>query len=131
HNGIIGGYIRDIATLIALNEEALLPRFLTVISLKLDVILPAAILVLILFWNEQFHSGKRNRFFDRSSVWLTVGLLGGIILETQNTGSQEFIFLWPILLMIFQRIKAGTEKLKIAFLVLAAFCVIPTFTKVA
>ncbi len=33
--------------------------------------------------------------------------------------------------MIFQRIKAGTEKLKIAFLVLAAFCVIPTFTKVA
>lgn len=131
YNGIIGGYIRDIASLIALNEEALLPRFLTVISLKLDVILPATILVLILFWNEQFHSGKHNRFFDRSSVWLAVGLLGGIILETQNTGSQEFIFLWPILLMIFQRIKAGTEKLKIAFVVLAAFCALPTFSKVA
>ncbi|KAB2677871.1 hypothetical protein F9K85_05425 [Brucella tritici] len=130
HNGIISGYIRDIATLVTLNEEALLPRFLTVISLKLDVILPTVILVLALFWNEQRQSSEQNRFFDRSSVWLAIGLLGGIILETQNTGSQEFIFLWPILLLIFQRIKAVSEKLKIAFVLLAAFCVIPTFTKV-
>ena len=130
HNGIISGYIRDIATLVTLNEEALLPRFLTVISLKLDVILPTVILVLALFWNEQRQSSEQNRFFDRSSVWLAIGLLGGIILETQNTGSQEFIFLWPILLLIFQRMKAVPEKLKIAFVLLAAFCVIPTFTKV-
>ncbi|MBR7653153.1 hypothetical protein KCX83_12560 [Brucella oryzae] len=131
HNGIISGYIHDIATLVTLNEEALLPRFLTVISLKLDVILPTAILVLALYWYEQRQSDEQNAFFDRSSVWLAIGLLGGVILETQNTGSQEFIFLWPILLMIFQRVNAGPEKLKIAFVVLAAFCVIPTFTKVA
>lgn len=131
HNGIVSAYICDITTLIALNEEALLSRFLTVISLKLDVILPAAILTLVLFWNEQHQPGEQSRLFDRSSIWLAIGLLGGIILETQNTGSQEFIFLWPILLMIFQRVKAGDERIKIAFVVLAAFCVIPTFTKVA
>ena len=130
-SGIISAYIRDITTLVTLNEEALLPRFLTVLSQKLDVILPAAVLVLALFWNEQRQSAVQDRFFDRSSVWLAAGLVGGIILETQNTGSQEFIFLWPILLMIFQRVKAGPEKLKIAFVALAAFCVIPTFTKVA
>ncbi|MBA8845574.1 hypothetical protein FHW02_003656 [Ochrobactrum sp. RH1CCR137] len=136
HNGIIGAYVRDIATLVALNEGALLPRFLTVISLKLDVILPASILVLLLFWNEQRQSGtqassERPRFFDRSSVWLAVGLLGGAFLETQNTGSQEFIFLWPVLIMIFQRVQLRSQNFKIAFLTLAAFCSIPTFTKVA
>src|SRR5690606_13601589 len=103
----------------------------SVVAWKLDVILPAAILFLVLYWHEQRQSDEQNAFFDRSSVWLAIGLLGGIILETQNTGSQEFIFLWPILLMIFQRVNAAPEKLKIAFVVLAAFCVIPTFTKVA
>lgn len=131
HNGIVSAYSRDITTLIALNEEALLSRFLTVISLKLDVVLPAAILIPALFWSEQRQPGEQSRLFDRSSAWLAIGLLGGIVLETQNTGSQEFIFLWPILLVIFQRLKTGDEKLKIAFVVLAAFCVIPTFTKVA
>ncbi len=132
HNGIIGAYLRDIATLLALNEEALLPRFLTVISLKLDVILPASILFLLLFWNEQHQTtSEQTRFFDRSSVWLAIGLLGGIILETQNTGSQEFIFLWPVLVMIFQRVQVRSQNFKIAFTVLAAFCVIPTFAKVA
>lgn len=131
HNGIIGAYLRDIATLLALNEEALLPRFLTVISLKLDVILPASILVLLLFRNEQHQTtSEQTRFFDRSSVWLAIGLLGGIILETQNTGSQEFIFLWPVLVMIFQRMQVRSQNFKIAFMILAAFCVIPTFAKV-
>lgn len=135
HNGIIGAYVHDIATLLALNEEALLSRFLTVISLKLDVILPASILVLVLFWNEQRQPGnhassERPRFFDRSSVWLAVGLLGGVILETQNTGSQEFIFLWPVLIMLFQRVQLRSQNFKIAFMILAAFCVIPTFAKV-
>lgn len=70
------------------------------------------------------------RFFDSNWIWLGVTLLGGIILETQNTGSQEFIFLWPVLLMIFQRIKLLDEKAKLAFLALAAIAVIPTFTQV-
>ncbi|PXG11371.1 hypothetical protein DMP26_12975 [Brucella abortus] len=39
-------YLADIARLVALNEEALLPRFLTVMSGKLDVILPSGLLVL-------------------------------------------------------------------------------------
>ncbi|WP_273793086.1 hypothetical protein [Brucella anthropi] len=130
HNGIVSAYIRDITTLVTLNEEALLPRFLTVISLKLDVILPAAILALALFWSERRQSGQQDWLFDRSSFWLAIGLMGGIILETQNTGSQEFIFLWPILLMIFQRMNASPEPLRIAFVVLAALCVIPTFTKI-
>lgn len=127
---MISAYLVDIEQLLILNEGALLPRFLTVLSGKLDVILPAAILIPVLFWIELTRSPFATRFFDRSSIWLTVILLGGIILETQNTGSQEFIFIWPLLLMIYERIKRIKGKARVAFLVLAAFCVIPTFSKV-
>ncbi len=127
---MISAYLADIEQLLALNEGALLPRFLTVVSGKLDVILPTAILVLALFWIEMTRGSASVHFFDRNSVWLAVILLGGIILETQNTGSQEFIFIWPVLLMIYHRVKNVEGKAKIAFLVLAGFCVIPTFSKV-
>ncbi|WP_435655418.1 hypothetical protein [Brucella pituitosa] len=127
---MISAYLVDIEQLLVLNEGALLPRFLTVLSGKLDVILPATILVPVLFWIELTRGTPAARFFDRSSIWLVVILLGGVILETQNTGSQEFIFIWPLLLMIYERIKHVKGKAKIAFLVLAAFSVIPTFSKV-
>lgn len=128
--GMVSAYVTEIGQLIALNEGALLPRFLTVVSGKLDVILPAAILVLVLLWIETTRSIGSYRFFDRSSVWLAIILLGGITLETQNTGSQEFIFIWPVLLMIYQRLSHVEGKAKLVVIVLAAFCVIPTFSKV-
>ncbi len=127
---MITAYLADIARLIALNEEALLPRFLTVMSGKLDVILPSGLLVLVLFWIDMTRPDRSIRFFDRNWMWLGVLLLGGIILETQNTGSQEFIFLWPVLLMILHRMKGLDSKATIAFLSLAAIAVIPTFTQV-
>ncbi|TPF74145.1 hypothetical protein FHY56_16190 [Brucella gallinifaecis] len=130
NNHMISAYMADIQQLLSLNESDLLPRFLTVISGKFDVILPAAILVLFLFWFETTHNITSAHFFDRGSVWLAITLIGGIVLETQNTGSQEFIFLWPVLLMIYQRIKHIEGKSKAAFIVLAAFCVIPTISKV-
>ncbi|WP_404989671.1 hypothetical protein [Brucella pseudogrignonensis] len=127
---MISAYIADIWQLLLLNEDGLLSRFLTVVSGTLDVILPTAILVVVLLWIETTHSIGPDRFFDRSSVWIAVILFGGIAVETQNTGSQEFIFIWPVLLMIYDRIKHVEGKAKIAFVVLAAFCVIPTFSKV-
>lgn len=130
NNHLVSAYIADVGQLLALNKSALLPRFLTVISGKFDVILPAATLVLVLLWIEVSKDTTSHSFFDRGSVWLAMTLLGGIILETQNTGSQEFIFIWPVLLMIYQRIRHIQGKLKIAFIVLSAFCVIPTFSTV-
>ena len=127
---MISAYIGDIWQLLLLNEDGLLSRFLTVVSGTLDVILPTAILVVVLLWLETTRSIGPYRFFDRSSVWVAVILFGGIAVETQNTGSQEFIFIWPVLLMIYDRIKHVEGKAKTAFVVLAAFCVIPTFSKV-
>jgi len=128
---MISAYLADIGQLLVLNEAALLPRFLTVISGKLDVILPAGVLVLVLFWLETRHNITPTRFFDRGSVWLAITVVGGIFVETQNTGSQEFIFLWPVLLMIWQRIKPLSDnKIKLTVLILTAFIAVPTVSKV-
>ncbi|MGW6778005.1 hypothetical protein ACWF50_08105 [Brucella pseudogrignonensis] len=128
---MISAYLADIGQLLVLNEAALLPRFLTVISGKLDVILPAGVLVLVLFWLETRHNITPTRFFDRGSVWLAITVVGGVFVETQNTGSQEFIFLWPVLLMIWQRIKPLSDnKIKMTVLILTAFIAIPTVSKV-
>lgn len=129
--GFTSSYIRDIMQLATMNEGTLLSRFLTVASLKLDVLIPAGILVLILAWIDWKNTDRGIRFFDHSVFWFAVVVAGGVIFETQNTGSQEFIFIWPVLLMIFERVRLLDQKPKIAFIALAAFCVIPTFTKVA
>jgi hypothetical protein len=129
--GMVSSYLRDIAGLASMNGDSLLRRFLTVASLKLDVLLPAGMLVVTLLWIDWTRADRSMPFFDRSAWWLSVVILGGVIFETQNTGSQEFIFIWPVLLMIFGRIRLLDQQAKLAFIALAAFCVIPTFTKVA
>jgi hypothetical protein len=130
-SGFVSGYIRDIIELAGMNEDSFLPRFLTVASLKLDVLLPAGFLALLLIWLDWTRTDRNVRFFAHNFWWFSVVIAGGAIYETQNTGSQEFIFIWPVLLMIFERIRLIDQGPKMAFLALAAFCVIPTFTKVA
>lgn len=129
--GMISAYIRDILDLIAMNQDALLPRFLTVASGKLDVLMPAGLLLLVMIWADLNYASEPRRFFDRSFWWFGISLIGGTILETQNTGSQEFIFIWPVLLMAYDRLPQVVDRTKIAFLVLAAFCTVPTLSKVA
>lgn len=124
-------YIAVIAQLIGLNENAILPRFLTVMSAKVDLIVPAGLLVLVLLWVEATRGDRSVRLVDSSPVWLSVALAGGIVLETLNTGSQEFIFLWPVLVMIYLRIRPLDDKARLIFIGLAAFCVIPLSASVA
>lgn len=129
--GMIAAYIRDILDLIAMNQDALLPRFLTVASGKLDVLMPAGLLLLVMIWADLNYASEPRRFFDRSYWWFGISLLGGTVLETQNTGSQEFIFIWPVLLMAYDRLPQVVDRTKVTFLVLAAFCTVPTLSKVA
>lgn len=129
--GMISAYVRDILDLIAMNQDALLPRFLTVASGKLDVLMPAGLLLLVMIWADLNYASEPTRFFDRSCWWFGISLIGGTILETQNTGSLEFIFIWPVLLMAYDRLPQVLDRTKVAFLVLAAFCTVPTMSKVA
>lgn len=129
--GMVSAYIRDILQLASLNQGTLLPRFRTVVSNKFDVIIPAAALACLLLWLDIRHRDRSVRLLDSNFVWFCVAMTGGVIYETQNTGSQEFIFIWPVLLMIYHRIAPLERRTRLVFVALAAFCTIPTASAVA
>ncbi|WP_246663447.1 hypothetical protein [Phyllobacterium endophyticum] len=143
NGGMVSAYLESIASLVRLNESLLLPRFLTVFSIKLDVILAAAALILFLFWidradlaehlrsRRQSSTGKTTGgLLDRDWLWIGVTLAAGIFLETQNTGSQEFIFLWPVLLAMLRKTPALDGRHRLIVYCLVAFTAIPTITKI-
>ena len=100
------------------------PRFLTVFSIKLDVILaagsPHPVPVLAGSRHPSEKPGQSHvksetakashRVLDRDWLWIGVVLVAGIFLETQNTGSQEFIFLWPVLLAMLLKTSETDRK---------------------
>ncbi len=47
-----------------------------------------------------FRTASWVSLLDRNVVWLGVALLAGLFFETQNTGGQAFIFIWPVLVRI-------------------------------
>jgi len=129
---MITAYLDEIALLVRMNEEALLPRFLTVFSTDLDIILAGGILILALAWMERGRivAGGVGNLLDSNFVWLGVALLAGIFFETQNTGSQDFTFLWPILLAIFIQSAGEPAPRRLAIVVLIGFVAIPSVTKI-
>jgi hypothetical protein len=130
NHGMISAYLQSIAGLVGLNEGLLLPRFLTVFSGNLDVILAAGSLTLVLLGLGRPAASQPASLLDRDGLWLGVTLVAGIFLETQNTGSQEFIFLWPVLLAILIKVPWRAEKYRAIIYCLVAFTAIPTVTKV-
>ncbi|MDR6632902.1 hypothetical protein J2X72_001686 [Phyllobacterium sp. 1468] len=143
NHGMVSAYVESIAALVSMNESLLLPRFLTVFSIKLDVILAAAGLILFLFWLDWRPLADRWRtlrqkpataniaaLLDRDWLWIGITLVAGIFLETQNTGSQEFIFLWPVLLAALRRTPELPERRRLIVYCLVGFTAIPTITKI-
>ncbi len=136
---VVSHYGADIIQLISMNTGFLLPRILTVLSLKLNVILPAVLLIALVAWRERNNiasavQGIRRgsalnairSLADQDAVWLTSLLVGGLAFETQNTGSHEFILLWPALLRLLRRYPAPWSIETAPVLVLIAATVLPT-----
>ncbi len=96
-DGMVSHYVLDIAELVSMNGGTLLPRFLQATSLNFGVVGAAASLAVLLVW-----AGRRRADgdFAESGLWLATIVFAGILFETQNTGSQAFIFLWPALLAV-------------------------------
>jgi hypothetical protein len=139
HNGLISAYVGNILHLVGMNTGSLLPRILTVLSVKFDVVATAGMLTLLLFWKGRifFFGNVRRAISERSLpalqnalnadyVWLLSLLLAGTIFETQNTGSHEYILIWPAILLAFCGITSPWQKQDALMLVLIAATVLPT-----
>ncbi|WP_185985083.1 hypothetical protein [Aureimonas mangrovi] len=136
--GTPSAYLQDIATLITMNEGGLLSRFLQAASLHFGVFGSASLLLLALLFAERREIGlilgaKRRaplvkvitRLLDRPSLWLGVTLFAGLFYETQNTGGQAFILLWPVLLAILQVSRRPAPRLRAVILILVAATALP------
>ena len=93
-SGIVSAYLVDIATLAGKNGGGLAGRFLQSASVWFGVLAPAGALVLVMAWVD-----RRRPSLDHPAAWLAVAAFAGLAYETQNTGSQGLIHLWPPLLL--------------------------------
>lgn len=138
--GVVSHYVRDIISLVEKNSGSLAPRFVQAASLTFGVIAPAGALILLLIYADRRTLREKltaivarprpaavSAFLNHDAFWLGVVLFAGILFETQNTGSQAMIFVWPVLLSIL--LKSGrlmaTPKLMIATFALAAAAALP------
>lgn len=103
-SGLVASYVNDIIVLVGLNSGTLVPRLLRALSQNFGVVLATTALVAVLIWVDwrklAAQPGEKSSLLGCDSLWLATVLLAGILFETQNTGSQAFFFLWPILLAI-------------------------------
>ncbi|WP_043620327.1 hypothetical protein [Ensifer sp. ZNC0028] len=144
--GGVSAYLADILALLSVNDGSLLPRLLQAASLNAGLLIPAGLLCLVLFGSHLsfFTQSLRQlgkspsmaaigRTFNQPVFWLTAFVVAGIIFESQNTGSQAFIFLLPLLLKlaIDEVATAKTRPAAIAVAILALAAALPPVTAVA
>ncbi|MGE7467929.1 hypothetical protein ACQKLX_00695 [Bosea sp. NPDC003192] len=106
--GLVFAYLEDILDLAMLNSSSLLRRFLTLGSIKFNVIAPCLMLIGILVL-----AARRDKLSVLSLLasplgWLSASLFALVLGETQNSGSLEFIGLWPVLILILKDYRRRT-----------------------
>lgn len=129
--GLTRAYVDDILTLLKLNTGALLPRFLTVASFKFEVIAPTIVLTGLLAyvaWQTKPTSlaSRLQTFAGSPGGWLAVALPALTFFETQNTGSLEFIGLWPILLALLLAWRRRDDRLRRMVMLLICVVAVPS-----
>ncbi|RUM98720.1 hypothetical protein EET67_06360 [Pseudaminobacter arsenicus] len=145
-SGLASQYIFDIMSLVAMNKGTLLPRFLQATSLNFGIVATAGSLALLLLWSDRrsltsgvfggqqtSRAGTSPALLTHDGPWLLVVLFAGILFETQNTGSQALIFLWPVLLSAFLKTGKLVDRPILVLLIMAlvAATALPPAVRVA
>ncbi|MEM5491502.1 hypothetical protein [Hoeflea sp. AS16] len=137
--GMVVPYVQDIIVLASQNTGALLPRFLTAASLHFNVFGAGGLLaIVLLIATLSGNAGARARtsgsaiarLIDADWFWVGLLLVCGLFYETQNTGSQAFLLVWPALLAILLKLKTEYGRYKTVIVVLIGFTVLPNVSTV-
>lgn len=111
--GVVSAYVNDVLTLLSLNSGNMLFPLLSSIMRNFKTLLPVGMLVVLLVWLDRRSWAERFRaltsrpgpsalaeMLDQHAVWLVVVCVTGVFYESQNYGSQDLVFLWPVLLAV-------------------------------
>tara|TARA_R110002020_G_scaffold29585_13_gene93472 strand:- start:93 stop:1799 length:1707 start_codon:yes stop_codon:yes gene_type:complete len=135
--GLVSPYVQDIILLASQNTGALLPRFLTAASQHFNVFGAGGILAVVLLITALYghkaaggrEAGNRiARVLDADWFWVGLLLVCGLFYETQNTGGQAFLMVWPALLAILLRPMGDYGRAGVAILVLVGFTALPNIS---
>lgn len=138
-SGMTSAYVANMLQLAALNESSFLRRYRAFFGSHLEVYLPlgfAIAAILIGQGRELFARGvsllaRGREFLNSHALWLGAALAASFVFEIQNTGSQEFIYLWPIMLLIARDTWHGENRFCIAILAALAVVAVPMFVNFA
>ncbi len=105
--GIVVAYVGDILALLAINDASLTLRLIQGASRTSGTVIFAGLLALALVWLSPPVATREQPLWravtDHPVLWLAAGTVGGVAYEAQNTGSQELIHLWPIIVLAMQQ----------------------------
>ena len=125
--GMVYAYVEDIMNLAMLNSASFLRRFLTLGSVKFNVIAPCVTLIGVLAlaaWRDRLSPAA---LLSSPLGWLSASLFALVLGETQNSGSLEFIGLWPVLILILKDYyPRADDRLRIWVLVLVMAVSLPS-----
>ncbi|MEP2943127.1 MAG: hypothetical protein ABJM86_09555 [Hyphomicrobiales bacterium] len=134
--GIVSGYLTDVLALISRNQSNIIYRFFSVGVTQFDIIFAGTALSFILLIDHlksplrppAYLLGVRQtviRFCNTD--WFICGTLifAGLAFETQNSGGQPFVFMWPFLMKVLWRDDYHTPFIKNAIIIAIAFVMIP------
>ncbi|MBC7284328.1 hypothetical protein [Hoeflea sp.] len=135
--GLVMPYVQDILVLASQNTDAILPRFLTAASQHFNVFGAGGFLAIVLLIaalsGHQAAGGRESgnrlaRSIDAPWFWVGLLMVCGLFYETQNTGGQAFLMVWPALLAILMRPLADYGRFAPAILVLIGFTALPNLS---
>lgn len=134
--GIVSSYLMDVVALISQNHGSIIYRFFSVGVTQFDIIFAGVVLSVILLIDHlknphrppAYLLGLRQtvmRFCNTD--WFICGTLifAGLAFETQNSGGQPFVFMWPFLVALLWRDDYSAPILKTAAMISIAFLMIP------
>lgn len=141
-SGLVGSYMRGILELANLNRGGFVQRLAFIAATQFDVQISLVFIFAILFALEfvsmRSDTIKTSGVFARLSIilrgdsaWFAVLLAAALVFELQNTGSQEYIFLWPFLLHLLRRWWHGKGWLRVALIIAICFATIPSIMSIA
>jgi len=150
--GIGTAYLENIGALISMNQSGLLASMRKPVIGNPAIILSVLLLAAFLIWNARSDGARLlarengqgilpgmlqelwqriNIAANREGVWLVSVLVATIVFESQNTGSLEFIMLWPLAIAILYYRWPLTDRSGIIIAALAAMALLPMLSTYA
>jgi len=121
---MVSAYLRDIFALVSNNGDGFVTRMFQSASRTFGTSLPLALAILgaMLVWRFRL-----STMLDHPATWLGVVCLAGLFFESQNTGGQELIMIWPVVIMVGTRLlnEPDFRALKMTVMALLAAAVLP------